>query len=349
MYTLLQSLLKEAINFENSYQYYISTYFTGFDFSRIEYMKSVCFQTVQDIQSCIKMFDSIDTTYANTAQNLVYTRAQIRENPYLLINKSGDVVFEAFLRASNSTVPNLVLSLLTHYSFYPLNEIFYYKKSNFLAQSFNPESKAAIQIALSKPSHYLGSCDCCKLKEEYSETTEIKHNIDPILSTNEDVSIAYRLHLECGQMVNLYDWFISFSSILSNNTEDIETKIKNSTSADKASARYIEKSGNENNESNVTISESCESTISLQKMNAQNDDTMPPNRAKRQICYTHKDKYFDCLKKNNVETTIEAGTTFCTMERENMYKNCPQVWADYFIQINDLKIQRRRVLEKANQ
>jgi len=29
-----------------------------------------------------------------------------------------------------------------------------------------------------------------------------------------DTSIAYRLYLECGRMINLYDWFLAFEAIL---------------------------------------------------------------------------------------------------------------------------------------
>jgi origin recognition complex subunit 3 len=30
----------------------------------------------------------------------------------------------------------------------------------------------------------------------------------------EDVSILYKLHLECGRLINLYDWFVAFKSIV---------------------------------------------------------------------------------------------------------------------------------------
>ena len=29
-----------------------------------------------------------------------------------------------------------------------------------------------------------------------------------------DISVAYKLHLECGRLINLYDWLQSFSAVV---------------------------------------------------------------------------------------------------------------------------------------
>lgn len=39
-----------------------------------------------------------------------------------------------------------------------------------------------------------------------------------------DISIAYKLHLECGKMINLYDWLQAFLSIVDPNDVDDESK-----------------------------------------------------------------------------------------------------------------------------
>lgn len=38
-----------------------------------------------------------------------------------------------------------------------------------------------------------------------------------------DVCIAYKLHLECGRYINLYDWFQCWLSIVSSNSNGVST------------------------------------------------------------------------------------------------------------------------------
>jgi origin recognition complex subunit 3 len=35
-----------------------------------------------------------------------------------------------------------------------------------------------------------------------------------LLPTEQDSCILYKLYLECGRMINLYDWFVAFGCIL---------------------------------------------------------------------------------------------------------------------------------------
>ena len=44
-------------------------------------------------------------------------------------------------------------------------------------------------------------CQCCKGEN------------GQVLSTMPDVCIVYKLHLECGQLINLYDWLQVSSSV----------------------------------------------------------------------------------------------------------------------------------------
>ncbi|KAL1139173.1 hypothetical protein AAG570_009233 [Ranatra chinensis] len=56
--------------------------------------------------------------------------------------------------------------------------------------------RAATHLALNNPQHYL-QCNCCHL-----ETGE------EILSSMPDICIAYKLHLECGALINIHDWLL---------------------------------------------------------------------------------------------------------------------------------------------
>lgn len=62
--------------------------------------------------------------------------------------------------------------------------------------------------------HYIlrFQCNCCKLSNDLK-----------IVSTLPDVSIVYKLHLEGGKFINMYDWLQAFAIIVnpSNNDEEL--------------------------------------------------------------------------------------------------------------------------------
>ena len=51
-------------------------------------------------------------------------------------------------------------------------------------------------------SSYL-QCNCCKLPDPSSIVTSLP-----------DVSVVYKLHLECGRLINLYDWLQAFIAVV---------------------------------------------------------------------------------------------------------------------------------------
>ncbi|XP_058458953.1 origin recognition complex subunit 3 isoform X2 [Malaya genurostris] len=52
-------------------------------------------------------------------------------------------------------------------------------------------------------------CDCCELADDCS-----------LISTIPDLSVAYKLHLECGRMINLFDWLQAFRTVLDGSNID---------------------------------------------------------------------------------------------------------------------------------
>lgn len=66
-----------------------------------------------------------------------------------------------------------------------------------LRAMFAPELRTCLHQALSTPASIL-HCKCCRVKP--NETSAAL----PALST------AYKLHLECGKMINVYDWLQSY-------------------------------------------------------------------------------------------------------------------------------------------
>ncbi|XP_074034723.1 origin recognition complex subunit 3 isoform X2 [Leptinotarsa decemlineata] len=68
--------------------------------------------------------------------------------------------------------------------------------------------RSAIHSALNDPQYYL-QCDCCEIP--------FPSSIRPSMP---DISIVYKLHLECGKMINLYDWLQAFVSIIDGKEDD---------------------------------------------------------------------------------------------------------------------------------
>lgn len=60
-------------------------------------------------------------------------------------------------------------------------------------QQLAPAPRASLQTALSNPHYYLPSVG------HMTEASGLDQNMP-------DVCVVYQLHLECGRLINLYDW-----------------------------------------------------------------------------------------------------------------------------------------------
>ncbi|KAK7492009.1 hypothetical protein BaRGS_00016673 [Batillaria attramentaria] len=106
-----------------------------------------------------------------------------------------------------------------------LYEILSYDDDSTVRHHLNAAPRSAIHLALSNPAHYL-HCDCCNVEGG---------SISPSMP---DVCIAYKLHLESGQLINLYDWLQAFVSIVT--VEEQENKKKGSKPDKLLQARFIQ-------------------------------------------------------------------------------------------------------------
>ncbi|KAH6588634.1 hypothetical protein BASA50_010595 [Batrachochytrium salamandrivorans] len=92
--------------------------------------------------------------------------------------------------------------MLHPYTSMPLHELFYFDdQGRSLSKVFNAQPRAVVQTALGHPDTYMPCDRCC----DPSQT---------ISSSLDDTSIAYTLYLECGRLINLYDWHTAFAYIL---------------------------------------------------------------------------------------------------------------------------------------
>uniref|UniRef100_A0A8C1F9Y6 Origin recognition complex subunit 3 n=1 Tax=Cyprinus carpio carpio TaxID=630221 RepID=A0A8C1F9Y6_CYPCA len=99
-------------------------------------------------------------------------------------------------------IDSLVREYLTPAELQPLNEVCYYNSSGVLRQRLNVTPRTSIQAALSHPFYYL-------------QNESLKTDAGTISSAAPDLCIVYKLHLECGRLINLYDWLEAFLTVMS--------------------------------------------------------------------------------------------------------------------------------------
>uniref|UniRef100_A0A8C3GAQ6 Origin recognition complex subunit 3 n=1 Tax=Cyclopterus lumpus TaxID=8103 RepID=A0A8C3GAQ6_CYCLU len=111
--------------------------------------------------------------------------------------------FEALRNEALEFIDSLVKSdILPSCSSQTLNEVCYYTSSATVRRHLNATPRTSIQAALNIPYYYLQND---RLKTEDG----IVSNAAP------DICIVYKLHLECGRLINLYDWLEAYSTVVS--------------------------------------------------------------------------------------------------------------------------------------
>lgn len=100
----------------------------------------------------------------------------------------------------------------------PLNEIFYYSQVTIQQKAFLPQPRASIQTALGQPELYL-NCDCCHPPSAPGGRGSVQL-AEMVLPTQHDTCILYKLYVECGRLINMYDWFTAFGMILERGLQD---------------------------------------------------------------------------------------------------------------------------------
>ncbi|KAG2178531.1 hypothetical protein INT44_001684 [Umbelopsis vinacea] len=128
------------------------------------------------------------------------TKTAKRVKMYIIKKKGGEPV-----KVSNEIADwiQLIFSrYLGSFVAWPLHELVYYSNIKLHEKSFTPQPRASIQTALGQAQHYI-NCSCCSSKD-----------VGSIQPTEQDTSILYKLYLECGRMINLYDWFVAFGCVI---------------------------------------------------------------------------------------------------------------------------------------
>ncbi|KAI9021574.1 origin recognition complex subunit 3 N-terminus-domain-containing protein [Phycomyces nitens] len=119
-------------------------------------------------------------------------------------------------------VHHIFYECLQSYTQVPMHELAYYVQSKLHEKSFSAQPRASVQTALTNSKHYL-DCQCCQGGQ------------DQLLPSEPDSCILYKLYLECGRLINLYDWFVAFGCII----EREKRPADNLLSENEVQARFI--------------------------------------------------------------------------------------------------------------
>lgn len=95
----------------------------------------------------------------------------------------------------------------------PIHELFVFSDVATVRRNIIGAPRAALHTALNNPHFYL-QCKCCELQDP-----------SQLVSTLPDLSVVYKLHLECGRMINLFDWLQAFRSVVNGSEQDDQEQI----------------------------------------------------------------------------------------------------------------------------
>ncbi|XP_052840799.1 LOW QUALITY PROTEIN: origin recognition complex subunit 3 [Drosophila gunungcola] len=102
----------------------------------------------------------------------------------------------------------------------PIHELFVFSDIATVRRNIIGAPRAALHTALNNP-HFYMQCKCCELQDQAQ-----------LVGSLPDLSVVYKLHLECGRMINLFDWLQAFRSVVSGgdnedgNQEQIDPQIQ---------------------------------------------------------------------------------------------------------------------------
>ncbi|XP_058472192.1 origin recognition complex subunit 3 isoform X1 [Solea solea] len=110
--------------------------------------------------------------------------------------------FEVLRNEALEFIDALVRSHLSPPESQTLNEVCYFSSSATVRRHLNATPRTSIQAALSSPYYYI-------------QNDNLKTEDGSVSSAAPDICIAYKLHLECGRLINLYDWLEAYATVVS--------------------------------------------------------------------------------------------------------------------------------------
>ena len=158
----------------------------------------------------------IDSSDNNSSENVLQnlSRQELKEK-LLQMSKTSKPI-SPIMKTVNETMEFIKTEIVFKH-LRPLNkrgpalhELFVFSDTSTVRKNIIGTPRAAMHSALNDPHFYL-QCECCELETGQN-----------LLSTFPDLTVAYKLHLECGRMINLFDWLQAFRSVVDYTDEDQE-------------------------------------------------------------------------------------------------------------------------------
>ncbi|XP_071354044.1 origin recognition complex subunit 3 [Trachinotus anak] len=171
-----------------------------------------------DLEELLAKFKQLDTTAVETAPSV----EESITSPVKDLQKKTDLFqlqktllemnesrrakrlspFEVLRNEALEFIDDVVKSHLSPPECQTLNEVCYYSSSATLRRHLNATPRTSIQAALSSPYYYL-------------QNDSLKTEDGSVSNAAPDICIAYKLHLECGRLINLYDWLEAYATVVS--------------------------------------------------------------------------------------------------------------------------------------
>ncbi|KAL9060206.1 MAG: hypothetical protein Q9162_000820 [Coniocarpon cinnabarinum] len=149
----------------------------------------------QDLTEQLQQFVD-DTSLDARTQHMHSKKLTPRDQEYLELRQNCITSIESYFQQAMCTSKEL-----------PLNEILFYDLQAPHRDAMTPRIRMATERALSSPQDYL-ACSCCSTAKN-----EIKASQPP-------TSILYQLYLESGSLINVFDLWSAFQSIMQERHKD---------------------------------------------------------------------------------------------------------------------------------
>uniref|UniRef100_A0A7N8WSX4 Origin recognition complex subunit 3 n=1 Tax=Mastacembelus armatus TaxID=205130 RepID=A0A7N8WSX4_9TELE len=146
------------------------------------------------LQRCAEILEPVKSKKMNSALTLLEMNESRRSKKLS--------PFEVLRNEVLEFIDSLVKSHLSPPDSQTLNEVSYYSSSATVRRHINATPRTSIQAALSSPYYYL-------------QNDSLKTEDGSVSNAAPDICIAYKLHLECGRLINLYDWLEAYATVVS--------------------------------------------------------------------------------------------------------------------------------------
>lgn len=175
-------------------------------------------------ETSASLTSEFDIATSSLRRTAVSKRIELSEHKSGLTKK--DSVYSKFVQEVHSQFEDYFFDTLKGTEDLFLQEIFYFEDLSLHKDVLAPASRDTVEQALSKPSEFLG-CECCEPEDE-------EENV--LKGSNPPTSVLYQLYLESGALINGFDLWSAFYSMVAGVDADEDERM---AKVDKNTAQYV--------------------------------------------------------------------------------------------------------------